>query len=107
MVWWLEHDGHDVILVEQAGYMLDCQGPGYDAVERMGLLPRLRERAFLLSELVYHHHDGSVRDRFTDAGPAADRMVSLMRGNLEEILHEGLTSRCEIRFGTEIGRAHV
>ena len=38
--------------------MLDCHGLGYDAAERMELLPRLRERAFCLSELVYHHDDG-------------------------------------------------
>ncbi|TWF95527.1 FAD-dependent oxidoreductase [Saccharopolyspora dendranthemae] len=105
--WWLERDGHDVMLVERAparhgaGYMLDCQESGYDSVERMGLLPRLRERAFRLSELVYHHDDGSVRDRFTDEGPAADRMISLLRGDLEESLHDALTAS-DVRFGTSV-----
>lgn len=108
LAWWLERDGHDVVLVEHApgrhgaGYMLDCQGAGYDAVERMGLLPELRERAFALSELVYHDDDGGVRDRFTGEGPGADRIVSLMRGDLEELLHEALAGRAEIRFRTSV-----
>ncbi|RCV53389.1 FAD-dependent oxidoreductase [Marinitenerispora sediminis] len=108
LAWWLERDGHDVVLVERApgphgaGYMLDCRGPGYEAVERMRLLPRLRARAFSLSELVYHHGDGSVRDRFTDEGPAADRVVSLMRGDLEGILLGALSSRSPVRYGTGV-----
>lgn len=108
LAWWLERDGHDVTVVERAparhgaGYMLDCHGPGYDAVERMGLLPRLRERAFQLSELVYHDDDGSVRERFTAAESAPERTVSLMRGDLERILHENLSGGCSVRFGTRV-----
>ncbi|ONK14174.1 FAD-dependent urate hydroxylase [Streptomyces sp. MP131-18] len=104
VAWWLGRDGHDVLLVERAparhgaGYMLDCQGPGYDAVARMGLLPRLQERAVSLSELVYHDEDGGVRERFTDEGPAGDRMVSLMRGDLEDVLHDALAPGTEVRF---------
>ncbi|MFC7327266.1 FAD-dependent monooxygenase [Marinactinospora rubrisoli] len=108
LTWWLGRDGHEVVLVERApagrraGYLIDCQGPGYDAVERMGLLPRLRERASALSELVYHRDDGSVRDRFTDEGPAADRIVSLMRGDLAEILYDALPPGSDVRFGITV-----
>lgn len=106
--WWLQRDGHEVIVLERAparhgaGYMLDCRDLGYDAAERMGLLPLLRERAFLLSELVYHDPDGTVRERFTDEGPTAERVVSLMRGDLEAILHDALTGSADVRFGTSI-----
>jgi 2-polyprenyl-6-methoxyphenol hydroxylase-like FAD-dependent oxidoreductase len=40
--------GHDVIVVERTpsprtqGYMIDFFGPGYDAIEAMGLLPALQ-----------------------------------------------------------------
>jgi 2-polyprenyl-6-methoxyphenol hydroxylase-like FAD-dependent oxidoreductase len=43
--------GWDVVVLERAptpreqGYMIDFFGPGFDAAEAMGLLPRLRERA--------------------------------------------------------------
>lgn len=45
LAWWLERDGWQVLLVEQApapreaGYMIDFVGSGYDVADLMGLLP--------------------------------------------------------------------
>jgi hypothetical protein len=49
--------GWDVELVERAfgpreeGYLIDFVGPGFDAAETMGLLPRLRQSAYTLTEV--------------------------------------------------------
>lgn len=106
--WWLERDGHEVTLLERSGgrreggYMVDVREGGFDAVQRMGLLPALRRRAVTLRELVYHAPDGGVLERFVDDGADADRTLSLLRQDLERELHEALGAPTSIRFGTTI-----
>ena len=57
LAFWLGRLGHDVLLVEQApalrtgGYVFNLWGVGYDAVERMGLLPRLLELQYPSDEI--------------------------------------------------------
>ena len=105
---WLARDGHEVTLLERSsgrregGYMVDVREGGYDAVERMGLLPALRRRAVTLRELVYRGADGDVLERFVDDGADADRTLSLLRQDLELTLHEALGARTSIRFGTTV-----
>ena len=106
--WWLERDGHEVTLLERAsgrregGYMVDIREGGFDAVERMGLLPALRRRAVTLRELVYRAPDGGVLERFVDDSADADRTLSLLRQDLELELHEALGARTTVRFGTTV-----
>ena len=57
LAFWLGGLGHDALLVEQApalrtgGYVLNLWGVGYDAVEWMGLLPRLVELQYPSDEI--------------------------------------------------------
>lgn len=105
--------GWEVELVEQAprprggGYMIDFFGPGYDAAEAMGLLPRLRELAYPISGVSYVDPRG--RDRaHLDYGLARraldGRLLSLMRGDLERTLHDGLAQdrRVSERYGCTV-----
>jgi len=107
----LERHGHHPVLVERSpglrdgGYMLDFSGPGYDVAEKLGLLPELE--AF---------HDDIPRMTFVDPGgkprfsvrTAAlrklldDRIVNVLRGDLERLLYTKIKDRVEIRFGTEV-----
>jgi 2-polyprenyl-6-methoxyphenol hydroxylase-like FAD-dependent oxidoreductase len=63
----LDRMGWDVQLVERANslrrewYMIDFFGPGFDAAETMGLLPRLRELAYNVTELNYVDRSGRPR----------------------------------------------
>lgn len=57
LAWWLGNLGHEVTLVERApglrtgGYVLNLWGIGYDAVEKMGLLPKLLQLQYQAEEL--------------------------------------------------------
>lgn len=104
-------DGREVVLVERAparpgaGYMLDCQGRGLDAVEHMGLLAALREHAVDLTELVHHNQDGTELGRFADDGTEAERTVSVLRGALVRILGDALPSTVDLRYGRTVEAA--
>ncbi|MFD0204934.1 MULTISPECIES: FAD-dependent oxidoreductase [Saccharothrix] len=103
--------GHDVVVLEQAtaprtsGYMIDFFGPGYDAAERMGVLPRLLELGYRVREAAYVDSRGRRRaglsfDRFARA--VDGRLVSVMRPDLERAFREDLPAGVTLRFGARV-----
>lgn len=109
----LHRHGWDVTVLEAApgprveGYMMDFFGPGFEAADAMGLLPRLRELSRPVSELVYVDGRGRRRARAAYASfvRALDgRLMSLMRPDLELALREQVTGRAELRYASTVGR---
>lgn len=107
----LARRGWEVVVLERApapraqGYMIDFMGPGYDAVEAMGVLPRLRELGYDVEEAGYYDESGRQRaviryDAF--AKPVGGRLLSIMRPDLESALRESLPEDVELRFGAEV-----
>ncbi len=101
----------DVTLVEEApsprtqGYMIDFFGLGYEAAEKMGVLPRLQELGYQLTGAKSVDHAGRRRaglnyDQFARA--LGGRLLSIMRPDLELALREQVGDTVDIRFGTSI-----
>jgi 2-polyprenyl-6-methoxyphenol hydroxylase-like FAD-dependent oxidoreductase len=111
--WWLDRIGWDVVIVEQAprlrdeGYMIDFWDAGYDAAERMGLLPRLHDVAYDVDRVSYvdaSGHEVSHIDYVLFSRMQHGRLLTLMRGDLEHALHDALGDRVDQRFATSIRR---
>lgn len=105
----LHQIGWETLVVERAparrggGYAVTFGGIGYDAAERMGILPDLRAKSFETTELAYHRSDGSRRfalDRATIAATAGPRSITILRGDLEDVLYDKVRDLTTIRFGT-------
>ncbi|MFG3644692.1 FAD-dependent oxidoreductase [Micromonospora sp. NPDC047762] len=107
----LHQDGWQVIVAERAlarrssGYMVNLIGPGYDAAERLGLLPALSAADLGPFTTVLVHADG--RPKFTVPSAIAEaalgkRALSVFRGDLEASLFEAVRDRVDIRFGTTV-----
>lgn len=109
----LRQAGWASLVVERAparrtgGYTLTFSGIGYDAAERMGIVPELAGRNITPDELNYIKPNGERR--FSIPGPTAlamlgDRSLNLMRGDIEDVLYRAVSDqadgRVEIRFGT-------
>lgn len=107
----LHRAGWRALVVERAparrssGYMVNLIGTGYDAVERLGLLPALAERDLGAFTSILVRADGSHKF----AVPAAlveaaigSRAMSVFRGDLETVLHESVRDTAEFRFGTTV-----
>ena len=103
--------GHEVVVLEQAaaprtsGYMIDFFGPGYDAAERMGVLPRLLELGYRVDEAAYVDSGGrrvaGLRfDRLARA--VGGRLVSIMRPDVERAFREDLPAGVTLRFGARV-----
>ncbi len=103
--------GHEVVVLEQAagprtsGYMIDFFGPGYDAAERMGVLPRLLDLGYRVEEAAYVDSRGRrvAGLRFDRLARAVDgRLVSIMRPDLERAFREDLPAGVALRFGARV-----
>ncbi|WP_198347745.1 FAD-dependent oxidoreductase [Nocardia terrae] len=101
----------DVVVVERAqsrrssGYLVNLHGPGFDAAQRLGLLPRLTPRDIGLYTSILVHADG--REKFTIPAAVAqaavgNRALSLFRGDLESALYDTVAEVADIRFGTTV-----
>ncbi|MFI7440601.1 FAD-dependent oxidoreductase [Nonomuraea indica] len=107
----LSQIGWDSLVIERApqrrsgGYAVTFGGIGYDAAERMGILPALERKAFVTEELVYHRPDGRRRfslTRETIAATTGPRSMTILRGDIETVLYERVHDSAEIRFGTTV-----
>jgi 2-polyprenyl-6-methoxyphenol hydroxylase-like FAD-dependent oxidoreductase len=107
----LSQIGWDTLIIERAphrrsgGYGVTFGGIGYDAAERMGILPELQKRAFVTEELVYHKPNGRRRFSLTRESIAATmgpRSMNILRGDIETVLYDKVRDTAEIRFGTTI-----
>lgn len=103
--------GAHVVILEKApgprpgGYMIDFFGPGYDAAETMGVLPRIVELGYHIDEVAYCDDAGRRRtglryERFAKA--AGGRVISVLRPDLERALREHLPADVDLRYGRTI-----
>jgi len=105
----LARGGWDVTVAERSpsprgqGYMIDFFGPGFDTAERIGLLLRLRERAYDIGAVSWIDESGRTRARldYDKLRRAVDgRLFSLLRPDVEEAIREGLPASVDIRYAS-------
>lgn len=108
----LRRAGHAVVVVEKAnrlreeGYMIDFFGSGYDAADRLGLLPAIARIHYPVGRLAFLGADG--HERFALPYPSLRRLVfgdrhfNFMRGDLERVLFDSLPGLTPLRFGTTV-----
>lgn len=111
LAYWLGNLGHEVLLIERAsalrtgGYILNLWGVGYDAVERMGLLPRLLELQYETDELRMVDRHGRVCGGYPSRvlhSLANGRIATLARADIAAAIFGLLDSRVETIFGDSI-----
>ena len=111
LAYWLSNMGHEVLLVERAptlragGYVLNLWGVGYDAVEKMGLLPELLELQYHTDELRMVDSKGRTRGGYPSRvlqRLANQRIATLARGDIATAIHSLLDGRVETVFGGSI-----
>lgn len=98
--------GAEVVVLERTrghrgqGYMIDFYGPGYDAMEAMGLSARLEDVSYHVSEASFVDEDGRRRAGVEPAQFASGPLLNLMRPDLEGVLREHLSADVDLRLGT-------
>jgi len=93
-----------------SGYMMDFFGPGFDAAERIGILPRLQEVSYRVDAVEYVDSAWRPTARL-DYGQfyrvLGGRLLSLMRPDLERVLLTAVgdmpEGRVQVHYGHRIG----
>ena len=111
LAYWLGKMGHEVLLVERApklrtgGYILNLWGIGYDAVEKMDLLPTLLGLQYQTDELRMVDSRGRTRGGYPSKvlqDLAHGRIATVARADIAAAIHGALDDRVETIFGDGI-----
>lgn len=111
LAYWLAKLGHEVLLVERApelrtgGFVINLWGIGYDALERMGILPALLELHHRSDELRMVDRSGRTRGGYPSSvllKLANGRMATLARSDIAAAIYGALDCRVETLFGDSI-----
>jgi 2-polyprenyl-6-methoxyphenol hydroxylase-like FAD-dependent oxidoreductase len=99
LAFWLRRCGHDVLLIELApqlrrgGYIIDFWGVGYDIVEKMGLIARVRELGYQVGEVRFVDSGGRKSGGFSVdvfGRLTGDRFTSVQRSALAATIYDAL-----------------
>jgi 2-polyprenyl-6-methoxyphenol hydroxylase-like FAD-dependent oxidoreductase len=106
----LHRHGHEPLIVEKSadlrdeGYMIDFFGPGFDASEKMGLLPEIEGIHYQIPRLAFLGPAGKERFSLSYATLRKNlfggRHFNFMRGDFERLLYSKIKNRVEMRLGT-------
>jgi 2-polyprenyl-6-methoxyphenol hydroxylase-like FAD-dependent oxidoreductase len=114
--YFLARTGWDVLVLERAaglrtaGYLIDFTASGYDAAEAGGLLPALQARSYPVEAAIFVNQDDGVRsliDYQQFAASQHGRLLTLPRGDIEQVLHDALPDSVECRYATSIATVHA
>lgn len=113
LAYWLQRAGHEPTLLEHAhslrrgGYLIDFWGTGFDVAERMGIVPRLRQEGYQLTEArdvaADGHRVASLDPQRLVAG-ASGRYISILRADLAAAIYDALDDGVETIFGDTVAR---
>ena len=108
LAYWLAHHGFEPTLLESAsalrtgGYVIDFWGAGFDIADRMGLLPEIRRKGYMVREVIAVNERGKRVSGFSVevfSRITAGRYVSLPRGDLAAAIFAKIDGRVETIFG--------
>jgi len=111
LAYWLARYGLTTTLVEKAprlrtgGYMIDFWGAGFDIADRMGLMPEIHRKGYLVRKIKVVNRNGRQVAGFpADALAQATRghYISLPRGDLAAAIFQKIESKVETIFGDSI-----
>ena len=113
LAYWLARYGLKPTIVEAAprlrtgGYVIDFWGAGFEIADRMGLLPQIRSKGYMLREVsVVNRHGKKVAGFPAEAFSRMThgRYVSLPRGELAAAIFASLDGEVESIFGDSVAR---
>jgi 2-polyprenyl-6-methoxyphenol hydroxylase-like FAD-dependent oxidoreductase len=113
LAYWLAQYGIEPTLVEAAprlrtgGYVIDFWGAGFEIAERMGLLPEIRSKGYMLREVSVVDKEGKTVAGFPAeafARMTRGRYVSLPRGELAASIFGKVNGKVETIFGDSVDR---
>ncbi|MDA5147257.1 FAD-dependent monooxygenase [Streptomyces sp. AD681] len=111
LAFWLNRHGYQVTVVEKAGtlrsggYPIDVRGTALDVVERMGIMPQLRDAHIDLRRITFLDGDGDEVTSLhphTVTGGVTGRDLEIRRGDLTDALYMAVRDDVEFLFNDSV-----
>lgn len=110
LAFWLNKAGHHVTIVEHAqelrsgGYLIDFWGAGFEVAEKMGIVPKLRERGYVMTEARAVNREGRKVASFKPDAimESVETYLSLARSDLSAVIYEALGGAAELILGDTV-----
>lgn len=115
LAYWLRRAGHEPTLLERApslrsgGYLLDFWGAAFDVAERMGIVPELFDKGYVMTEMREVDESGkriASVDPSDLIGLAGGRYVTIARAELAAAIYSSLGTEVETIFGDTVTALH-
>src|SRR3954469_19400356 len=113
LAYWLVRYGFQPTIIEKApqlrtaGYMIDFWGAGMDVARRMGLIPEIRRKGYVVQEVRVVNSSGKRVAGFSPdvfARATQGSFISLPRGDLAASIFSTVEGKIETIFGDSIAR---
>lgn len=113
LAFWLSHYGLEPTIIEKAphlrtgGYIIDFWGLGFDIADRMGLLPEIHSRGYVLREVRIVNRSGKRISGFSVESLSRvvqGRYISLARSDLAASIYHAIENDVETIFNDSITR---
>jgi 2-polyprenyl-6-methoxyphenol hydroxylase-like FAD-dependent oxidoreductase len=113
LAYWLTKDGVETTIVEQApalrtgGYIIDFWGAGLEVANRMGLMPEIENRGYMVQEVRAVNRGGRPVAKFPASAfssATGGAFTSLPRGDLAATLFAAIAGKVETIFGDAVVR---
>ncbi|PYH02054.1 FAD-binding domain [Arthrobacter stackebrandtii] len=106
VAYWLNRAGHQTTIVEHAselrggGYIVDFWGAGFDVAKKMGIVPQLMRRGYVMTEARTVNRNGHrlATLKTEKILEAAGRYVSVARSDLASVICDALDGNTELIF---------
>jgi 2-polyprenyl-6-methoxyphenol hydroxylase-like FAD-dependent oxidoreductase len=111
LAYWLTQYGFQATIVEKArelrtgGYAIDFWGAGFDVADRMGLVPEIRRRGYMVQELRVVNRNGQRVAGFPTSvitRATRGRYITIPRASLAEAIYRKIEERVETILGDSI-----
>lgn len=111
--YWFSKMEWEVVILEKAAmlrkgeFVIDFSGTGWDVAIEMGIADELRKRQTTITTLSFQDHLGKERasikmDNFAQLMGVGDKIVSINRRDLQNLLHEMVESKVDIRYNSSV-----
>ncbi|MGH9510933.1 MAG: FAD-binding domain [Terriglobales bacterium] len=113
LAYWLAHYGLEPTIVERSprlrtgGYIIDFWGLGFDIADRMGLMPEIRQKGYMVREVRVENRSGKRISGFPSdavARTAQGRYISIARGDLAALIYSSAKGKVETIFDDSVAR---
>lgn len=113
LAYWLSRYNFETTVVERAprlrtaGYIIDFWGTGFEIADRMGILPEIRRKGYVMREVRVVDRSGRRTAGFPAdafAKVTGSRFISLPRGDLAAAIYGSIGQEVETIFGDSISR---